>query len=260
MYPTKDVVEFGGISFGGKGSGYDHIYKVVPTEHFWYDNKPLVVLKPTIIGRSILKVRPLLEKVYNDNFLVSERYEDMILRQVKERARIKGLSVEAPLFAGSVANKCLMYPFVDEVALLDHDMSDFSKGYESGVVLRTLHNQDFIWGDAWLGNLNVNSKGDIYPRDFSFKPNDKLDIDFLKYKDFIGMYLSNIHRLGDEGCEGFKEGYKINKSILKNLEEDIASAPHKPEFVSDNLFFKPVFGMKDKEAFVHKYELLHRKY
>lgn len=254
VYPTKDVVEFAGIKLGGKGKGFDHIYK---SERISQNGDVLEVLTPTMFGRLILKSRPILEAKYNDEFILSETFREMLVRQVNTIHELKKTILTKDINIDETYTRHkLSFNYETSAPLLDFIHGDQERYiFESASLLRKIHEAGVIWGDAWLGNIDLSPKGVLIPRDFSFRPNPSKNREFLRYKDFINLFLSSSYRTDGDVLDAFLEGYKPSKSIKEELILDIANVPNHIKFVSNSVYFKPVFDMNEIDLFYKKYEL-----
>jgi tRNA A-37 threonylcarbamoyl transferase component Bud32 len=258
-YPTDNIVNFAGLEF--KGEGFDHIYKTKKLDDIWYDRHNLVVLTPTIIGKFILKGRPILERFFNDSFIIPENHKDMLVRQVNTIAKLNdnGVKTKEIDITQTYSRHNLTYNSDNSKPIIP--LLSGNEEYcvfKSAELLKNMHEAKVIWGDAWLGNINVNEEGIFIPRDFSLKPNPTLNDGLKMYKDFIGLFLSSHYRTGSDISDAFLEGYKPSNELKDHLKEDISKLPVKFQTIADKLYFEPVFGMNEENCFYAKLDLSKR--
>lgn len=256
---TNDEVEFLGVKFGHQSDSnqkYDWLNKqfTIKFENQLYDLKV-----PTLIGRGIHYFRPRLEKKYNDGFLKIQSLSDAYKREIETQkylnksiyALVTPEKINNQIKNGVITVKEERTPLLD---LIYHHDSEGLKSELKDTIEKTfeklaeVHELNVIWGDAWLGNFLISNKEGLVPQGFSFTPNiTELSFSTCFAKDFMSLFYSAIFRTNlpiDDIAQLAVESYFPRETIKNELIKESTSQAN-PK--ATKKFFKPVFGLDEKE-------------
>ena len=253
-----------------------------------YQGKDICVGVPKTKGYWGIKLlRPMGDRLFNNNFLVYESTEDSVQREIQTYSFLsavnfptfnprKDLLSNKPIPSLLDSNKDLLLD-PPNLQFKDVLITDWVEGEnianllaevsaedakmcvgETAKIMKRLNNEGYIWCDANPSYSILTTKG-IKIHNFALRSNPHKSQEFLIAKELTNLILTSKFYAGQnsEGIEkAIIEGYRPEPIVIKNLksqlDEDLLRKPHLLGSIREKYFFQNVYELNEEQVMTTK--------